>query len=314
MYQKPYLTIPQQVELLRDRGMLVEDEAKASEYLQRIGYYRLSAYWHPMRLRNKHTNEVTSRFCEGATFKAATDLYIFDGRLRLIMLDALERLEVSLRTEVALSIGSHDPKAHRNLSVLGRDFGNPVRPGGITKHREWLQRLDNRASVSKDQFAIHFRTKYPNDDMPIWMAVELMDFGPLSHLISGLTNSDLAKIGSHYGGINPILLKSWARSMAFSRNVCAHHSRLWNKPLVNQPALSGKAIPVDLRHLHNLHDSGKRLYTIACIARFMLKFANPRTSWKDRFVDHIMTFPATNQISLSSAGFPNDWQTESLWR
>lgn len=314
MYQKPYLTIPKQIELLRDRGMLVEDEEKASEYLQRIGYYRLSAYWHPMRMRDKKTNEVTSRFCEGTTFKAATDLYTFDGRLRLIMLDALERLEVSLRTEVALSIGIHDPKAHRDLSVLGRDFGKPVRHGGVTKHRDWLQRLDKRARESKDQFAAHFRTKYPNDDMPIWMAVELLDFGPLSHLISGLQNSDLAKIGSHYGGVNPLRLKSWARSMAFTRNVCAHHSRLWNKPLVNQPALSGRAIPVDLQHLQAHPDSVRRLYSIACIARFMLQFANPRTSWKERFVEHIHTFPVTDQINLSAAGFPRDWQNESLWR
>jgi abortive infection bacteriophage resistance protein len=236
------------------------------------------------------------------------------------MLDALERLEVSFRTEVALSLGRRNPKAHRDLSFLGRDFEGPAdfkRPvdkGGATKHQVWLQRLDNRARDSKDKFADHFRKKHPNDDMPIWMAVELLDFGPLSHLISGLKNKDLAIIGSHYGGVNPQLMKSWARSMAFTRNVCAHHSRLWNKPLVNQPALSGKSIPQELQHLQAHPSSVQRLYSIACIARFMLKFANPRTSWKDRFVAHINTFPATDQIKLSAAGFPNDWQNEQLWR
>ncbi|WP_413866325.1 Abi family protein [Tateyamaria sp.] len=81
--------------------MVVEDRPKAAEYLQRIGYYRLSAYWHPMRERDPNSGLVKDAFVRGTTFKEATDLYTFDGRLRLIMLDALERLEVSLRTEVA---------------------------------------------------------------------------------------------------------------------------------------------------------------------------------------------------------------------
>jgi abortive infection bacteriophage resistance protein len=313
MYNKPFLPIPDQIKLLRSRGMTVQDDAKASEYLQRIGYYRLSAYWHPMRERDPATGAVLDHFRPETTFKEATDLYIFDGRLRLIMLDALERIEVSLRTEVALCLGQYHPKSHRSLNYLGRDFGQPSYRGGPTLHRKWLQRLDEDANNSKDQFAQHFRTKYPSEDMPVWIAVELLNFGPLSHLISGMRNVDLVKIGGSFEGLKPTFVKSWARSLAFTRNVCAHHSRLWNKPLVNQPALSGPHITPDLHHIVALPDAGKKLYTIAAVAQVMLRSANPRTSWKDRFISHIATFPESPRISLESAGFPEQWKEQPLW-
>ncbi|WP_218462336.1 Abi family protein [Maritimibacter sp. DP1N21-5] len=293
--------------------MAIQDHAKASEYLQRIGYYRLSAYWHPMWKRDPDTGRTIDEFVQGTTFKEATDLYAFDGRLRLLMLDALERIEVSLRTEVALCLGAKDPYAHRSLSNFGRDFARARYRGGATKHREWLNRLDDRAASSKDRFAEHFRTKYPSENMPIWIAVELLDFGPLSHLISGMSNKDLAAVGRSYGGLKPDQVKSWTRALAFTRNVCAHHSRLWNKPLVNQPSLAGNNIPGDLKHIQDRADAGTRLYSIAAVARTMLRSANPRTKWGERFVSHIQTFPDSPRLSIGSAGFPENWMKEPLW-
>ncbi len=219
-----------------------------------------------------------------------------------------------MRTEVALCLGRYNSRSHRLIGCLGPAFQDVVGPGGLTKHDAWLDRLDKKASDSKDKFAEHFRTKYPDDQMPIWIAVELLDFGPLSHLISGMRNSHIAAIGSGYGGIKPDTLKSWVRSLAFTRNVCAHHSRLWNKPLVNQPALMSPSIPDGLQHIQALPDAGKRLYSIACVARHMLSIANPRTSWKDRFVAHIDTFPYSPRYSLSSAGFPLNWKNEAIWQ
>ena len=315
MYTKPYLAIPDQIELLKSRGMTVDDRAKAEEYLQRIGYYRLSAYWHPMRKRDSKTDAVLDEFQPGTTFKEATDLYTFDGRLRLIMLDALERIEVALRTEVALTLGARNPKAHRDLKYLGPGFARPKEPDGPTKHCEWLQKLDKRFRESKDEFAQHFRLKYPTDHMPVWIAVELMDFGPLSHLVSGLTFSDQEKIGASFGGIAPKQLTSWAHSLSFTRNVCAHHSRLWNKPLVFQPAIGDHKgrVPHELAHVLRAPGRNTRLYAVATIARFMLRQANPRTAWRERFVAHLATFPSSPRLSLSSAGFPCGWDREAIW-
>lgn len=293
--------------------MILEDDAKAAEYLQRIGYYRLSAYWHPMRKRDPGSGDVLDDFIDGATFKEATDLYTFDSRLRLIALDALERLEVSLRTEVALTLGKYGPKAHLDVSFFNRSFVSANKIGAPSKHRIWLQRLEKRFLESKDKFAEHFRAKYPNDHMPIWIAVELLEFGSLSHLISGMKFPDLKAIGESYAGISPKQIGSWAHSLSFTRNVCAHHSRLWNKPLINQPALGGSETPPDLIHTRGAPGGTKRFYTIACVMQFMLRAANPRTSWRDRFISHIDTFPESPRLDLSAAGFPADWKEQSLW-
>lgn len=222
---------------------------------------------------------------------------------------------MALRTEVALTLGARHPKAHRDLKYLGKGFGKPKKPGRPTKHREWLQKLDKRFLESKDQFAQHFREKYPNDDMPVWIAVELLDFGPLSHLISGLTFSDKEKIGASFGGIAPNQLTSWAHSLSFTRNVCAHHSRLWNKPLVFQPAMGDlkSRVPHELAHVLHAPGQNTRLYAVATIARFILRQANPRTAWRKRFVEHIATFPSSPRLDLSSAGFPVGWNHEVIW-
>src|SRR5690242_9811884 len=104
-YSKPYLSLPQQLALLESRGMQISDKPKALSYLERIGYYRLSAYWYPyrvpkiIRLSDGSTEERgDGTFKTGTEFSQIIDLYVFDKRLRLLMLDALERIEIALRT------------------------------------------------------------------------------------------------------------------------------------------------------------------------------------------------------------------------
>lgn len=294
--------------------MVVEDRAKATEYLRRIGYYRLSAYWHPMRERDQATGQIGDSFVKSATFEQATDLYTFDGRLRLITMDALERIEISIRTAVALQLGRYGGKAYRDPNYFDRAFIRPGAGGGASKHRKWLQKFEDRFLASKDRFAEHFRATYPGDDMPIWVAVELLDFGPLSYLLSGMQFKDHKEMGKHFGGIGPKHLKSWVRSMVFGRNVCAHHARLWNRPLIDQPSFSRDQLPRELDHLTTDPSNATRFYALACIINYLLAEANPRTRWNDRFIAHIDTFPNAPQVDLSAAGFPSYWKEQELWQ
>lgn len=316
LYTKPYLTIAEQQRLLISRGMEIEDSAKAAEYLQRIGYYRLSAYWHPYRKLEQNpdgTFFLGNGFKDGTKFRHATELYAFDKHLRLLVLDAIERIEISLRTEVALSIGRHGPVAHRDSAFLDGRFTTPAHGRIDSMHASWLARLDDKAATSKEEFAVHFRTKYLDSLMPIWVAVELLDFGPLSHFISGMRFSDLTKISASYGGLRPHLLKSWVRSLTGIRNICAHHSRLWNRPLVDQPALPrGGEIP-ELDHWIQMPDPNRRIYAALAVMQILLRQVNPRTKWADRLKAHVATFPAAPNITIADAGFPTGWQSLRLW-
>ena len=315
-YEKPYLTIDKQLDLLKSRGLDVEDDAKATEYLRRIGYYRLSAYGFPFRnsIVDVYGNQQTlDTFKPRTTFKNISDLYAFDKSLRLVALDALERIEISLRTEVALALGAIDPWAHREQQNFDRDFINIKPPRTQSSFTEWLAKLNDKAKTSKEEFAVHFRDKYNQSQMPIWIAVELLDFGPLSHLIKGMKNAGLMNICASYNLPNPLVLKGWIKTLSFVRNVCAHHSRLWNKALVNQPPKPASGYIPDFDHVALSPYQYRRLYAALCILRFLLNSVNPRTKWADRTKATADTFPQSSHIALKTAGFPANWENLPLW-
>ena len=181
-------------------------------------------------------------------------------------------------------------------------------------HDKWLTKLDDRSDNSKEEFAAHFRTKYADSAMPIWIAVELLDFGPLSILLSGMRYSDLQTISKSYGGLAPHLIKSWARAINGVRNVCAHHARLWNKPLIEQPAMVKPGQYADLDHLSHAPGTNKRVYAAFAVMRALLREVNPRTKWADRLKEHVRSFPSAPNIGIADAGFPEGWQDLPLWK
>ncbi|WP_112662189.1 Abi family protein [Microvirga flavescens] len=297
--------------------MEIPDTQKAHEYLTRIGYYRLSAYWYPFRetvLKADGTVQALDTFKPDTSFKTAVDLYAFDKALRLQLLDVLERIEIAVRTSVSLRLGAYDPFAHRNGAFLDGRFARPDPKTGRVKHSEWLQKLDDKEVSSKEEFADHFRTKYHGSHMPVWIAVELLDFGPLSHFLAGMRWVDKSAIATQYGVPKPDLFVSWIRALSVARNVCAHHARLWNKPLVDQPKMPAhNEIPI-LDHLVRSPYRNTRLYAACALARYMLLVVNPRTKWPSRLKEHLKTFPRNPHISLQSSGFPRDWENLPLWQ
>jgi abortive infection bacteriophage resistance protein len=317
-YSKPYLSVSDQIVRLEDRGMTIADRQKAEEYLSRIGYYRLSAYWYPFRATAPTvdgTIQVLDAFKPRTSFKTVVDLYAFDKALRLHLLDALERIEIAVRTSIALRLGAYDPLAHRNSSLLDGNFAKLPDPRtGKPRHTEWLRKLDEKAKSSKEEFAVHFRTKYSGSHMPVWIAVELLDFGPLSHFLAGMRWADKQAIARQHGVPRPDLFVSWIRSLSVVRNVCAHHARLWNKPLVDQPRPPNVGEIPMLDHLMSSPYRNTRLYAACALARYVLHAVNPRSQWPLRLQEHLKTFPQSPHISLQASGFPTDWDQLPLWQ
>ncbi len=315
-YDKPFLTLDGQIDLLKSRGMVITDRDRARRYLSKINYYRLSAYWYPFRKRSVSgaTTILEEDFNEGVHFSDALDLYIFDKKLRLICLDALERIEIALRTDITIELAQLNPWAHREPEKL---HGNFTRRGANStdqsKHEKWLERVDSKAEKSKEAFAEHFRSKYPGAQMPLWVASELWDFGALSHLYSGLKVVNRTSVASIYGSVSWKEMETWLRSLNDVRNICAHHSRLWNRPLVNQPRWPAQGIIPDLDHLGQDSRAQTRIYAALLVMRHMLRTISPNSTWCLWLIDHLDTFPANDFVSLKNAGFPDDWRTQAIW-
>ena len=113
-FGKPAKTFEEQVELLQSRGMIVDDIQEATFYLQHLNYYRLCAYWLDFEL-----DHATHQFKPDTNFKDVLKLYIFDRELRLLVLDGIERIEVSVRSQWAYYLAHrHSPHAHLDSTLF----------------------------------------------------------------------------------------------------------------------------------------------------------------------------------------------------
>ena len=165
-----------------------------------------------------------------------------------------------------------------------------------------------RSIFRKEEFAKHFKTKYPGEDPPIWISAELWDFGAMSMLYSGMRVPDQTDVAKFSNVSSFKVMSSCLRAINVARNVCAHHSRFWNKPSVVQPKWPSPSECADLGHIANDTHAQTRIYGMACICAFLLRSINPNSKWADRFKSLIAEFPDSKIVSLKSAGFPGDWE------
>ena len=324
-YGKPHLNVQGQIALLKARGLSITDDIKAANCLERIGYYRLSGYWYPFRRRTQGQDGagspvtiVNESFVPGIEFGGVHDLYVFDKRLRLIFLDAIERVEVGLRVNVALTLGALSPIAHRDPVFLDRQFTSRIDQFGRTRHAQWLSKQAELERRAREDFVVHFKSKY-STEIPIWIAIELWDFGMLSMFLGGIRHAELTRIASNYGLPRRDLLTSWARAINHVRNICAHHGRLWNRSLTDQPGRPHLGDIPELDHLAannpTVHvNSSTRVYAVAAALQHFLKTINPATGWSKRLEAHIATLPRLPGTDELTMGFPPGWQHLPLWK
>jgi abortive infection bacteriophage resistance protein len=294
-YDKPALTFDKQIELLESRGLTVNDKARAANYLSNISYYRLSAYMLPLKVPG------TNEFQSGATFDDVLDLYLFDREYRLLIFDAIERVEIAFRTQMSYQL------AHDGGGPFWYEDRNHFRDAN--RWREQLENIDTEVNRAKEVFKDHFFQKYDeNERMPIWMTSEVLSFGLLSKIYRNLKMSDGKKrIARQFGIGNPMVLESWMQSITYVRNICAHHSRLWNRILTVRPVYLER--PTNL-WITNEPDNQKAYYFTCCVL-YLLRSINPKT----RFASHLRTllgrYPKTK---LESMGFPDTWERDEFWK
>lgn len=308
-YTKPYLDIPGQINLIKSRGLLINDETLASECLRRNGYYRLSAYWYPFR--EVVSSVYTDNFLPNSYFEDAMRLYQFDKTFKFILLDALERVEIAIRSETALLLGSVDPFAHENPGMFNTRFTTPA---GNSDYDWWVNQFNKHVLRSKDPFLFHHKRKYGHSaSLPIWIAIELWDFGLLSNAYFGLNFYDQSAIASRFSSSDHILLISWLRSLNYVRNVIAHHGRLWNLSLVYMPGLPQAGQIVEFDIFRAPPGPRKKVYVVCCVLSYLTHIINPQSTWADSLKAHIKSFPSMPHASIQDMGFPTNWETHSFW-
>ncbi|HEX6041423.1 Abi family protein [Longimicrobium sp.] len=283
-YRKPALPPPALLAHLQRRGLLVADPAAALQALERVGYYRLLIYMRPLQ------QAPHKRFLPGTTFQQVLDVYNFDRELRLLCLDAIERIEVALRASIVSAVAvPHTPHF----------FLDPQHFERLDSFVEFFQ----TASRAKHLGIQHYRTTYGSPELaPIWALLEAITFGSLSRLYSGLKLHHRKAIASRFG-LDETVLVSWFRSLNMLRNMCAHHNRLWNFPmLVDQPKAA--------KRFRGEMARTDRFYARAVVIVALLDAVAPGSDWKARLIALFGRYPG---VPVAAMGFPPDWRRRPIW-
>lgn len=293
-YTKPFLSLTDQLKQLKSRGLIIENESKSLHLLEVVSYYRLSGYWYP--LLSDKANHV---FKPTATFDTAFKIYCFDRELRKMVLSELEKIEVAIRAKATYILS----EAHGSFWFLDAAlFSDPV------KHAESLSNIGKEFARSDEEFIRAFRNKYTDPLPPSWMVMEITSFGSLSMLYSNLKPGKEKRDIAHYFGLADSVLKTWLHSIVYLRNVCAHHTRLWNRAMSIRPQMPITPLK---QWLTNTSVPNNRAYFILSMINYLLQTVNPNNTFKNRFRDLLAKYP---NIDVKAMGFPLNWDQETLWK
>lgn len=294
-YQKRPLTAAEHIELLRERGLVISDPEKAEHYLSFIGYFRLSGYFPPFR---KAPGDGDSPFHAGIAFADVLDRYVFDRKLRMLLIDPLERIEVAVRTAMSNEMSLSQGVFWLTEPALFNDG----------EHAEVIKTIrgatDLKNGKTHHDFLKHYAAHYQDEFPPSWMIFETLSFGSLSHVFRRLRREHQKKIAALFH-LDPKTFQSWLHALSFTRNLVAHHDRIWNRALVIQPK-----IPRSLMVFWP-ENGAKRVYGVCVMINFLMEVIADGSRWPDRLRALFGEYP---EVPLGAMGFPEDWRSMSLWR
>ena len=303
-FDKCATTIEEQLKLLQDRGMNIASETHACACLKTIGYYRLSAYWLPFERPPEDGRARSKVFIPDTKFDDVYSLYLMDRALRLRLMEAIDRIETNVRSRwtnrMALEYGSHAHLDH-NLFM------------SASEHSRLLHRLATSVDKSEETFIKHYKRKYCEPySPPLWAATELMSIGDLSKWISNTKDTGLrGKLAKDIGFPTRETFKGSFQALAYVRNICAHHGRLWNRRFVKRiPIIRNLKSDQILEEHKGQLQPANLLYNYLVIILFVIRHQQTGSEYLDRLKD---TLEAASPRLLSHMGFPENWQNRPAW-
>lgn len=295
-YNKPPLSINNQIVKLKSKGLNFLKLSSAKKFLTNINYYRLSSYFFPFYKKRSR------KFKKSTTFSQISELYEFDNKLRSIIFESIQKIEISIRSRLinnySIKYGSH---WYTKLKLFKeyKDF--------TSFQSKALKAIDENGK--KEKFITHYTSKYDEPSMPAnWMIIELMTFGQLSQLYKSLRNDKTKKNIAKDFGVTELVLESWLHNINYTRNICAHHIRLWNRNLRITPKNPRR---VNYQFLNNKTGfSHDKLYFTLSILIYLLKRIEVAGIQANMINEFIANCPESYRQNM---GFPDNYKDEPLW-
>ena len=294
-YAKKWLSIEAQLSLMESRGLKVSDRNSALQFLKHVNYYRFSGYCLAYQ-------KSDSGF-ENVDFSDIQIAYQFDVVLRDILTEALEVIEVDVRSNVALIFGErYGAFGHTLVSNFRTTFA----------FFDWTVKIHEETGRSSELFVKHFEAHYEGyPNLPCWVVTEIMSFGLLSRMYSGLLDQCQSPIANRYS-LQKGDLESALHHLSYVRNVCAHHCRLWDRKWDIAPKL-----PHNQYWQPPLVPQRDRLFvTLLLIYRILKRCPSQNLfaiDWRRR-INELLRTPPTAPNALSHMGMPPKWHDHPYWK
>ncbi|WFA91176.1 Abi family protein [Bacillus subtilis] len=272
---KVFKTHAEQLAILKERGLHVEDDDFALETLKKINYYRLTGYMLTLKKDNI--------FDETATFNKAVRIHDFDTKLRRLLLEATEYIEVTFRAQLAYEFSQ---------KYGGLGYKKSENFFFEDQHQRFIEIIEKKISQSHELFVIHHRNKYENQ-LPLWAVIELFTMDVLSKFYQNMRNEDKKEIAKKFYGVSQAHLSNWLHALTIVRNTCAHYSRVYNKKF-----------SFSIKLFKNVKINNERLISVIYIIKRLL----PETEWK-RFINYfdLLIDEYSDVIELHHLGFKDNW-------
>ena len=278
---KEPITFEAQLQKLKDRGCIVENENIAIEVLKNINYYRLTAYFLSFKKDDK-------TYLEGTTFENVYNIYEFDRKLRNLIFSALEEVEILLRTRLAYYF------SHKYGALGYMDKNNFSNSFNEETFNNLCQELIKH---NKSKPFVQHHIKNYDGKFPLWVLVELMSFGNISLFYDDMLRADKKAFAKEVFKTYDNNLGSWLICLTDLRNCCAHYARLYNTKMRAEPRTP------------NGYENkfGKTIFDYIQV----LKLLYPtKEKWKLFFVPQLASLiqEYDEYINLSHIGFPDNWE------
>ena len=266
MAAKVFKTIDEQLDILKSKGLTIEDYDKARDVLLRENYFFLNGYRSPFLVSG------SKRFIDGATFEEMYALFTFDRFFRNIVFKNMLIVENNYK-----SIFSY---------VISKKYGYKekeyLNPDNFDRNKEKARQINDLIRKVKRQIRIngyqHSATSHYINNygyIPLWVGVKVLSFGLMGELFTILKQEDKDEIAEYYTNVDAKCLEDYLAILSNYRNLCAHEDILYNhetqKGIENTRYHALLDIPmVDDEYIYGKHD----IFALIIILKHMLTYSD----------------------------------------
>jgi abortive infection bacteriophage resistance protein len=293
-FSKPAITPERLLEKLKFQGLIVkqDEEPQALNYLRFVGAYRLKGYWHHV------INPITKKFPSGYSYKQLIDRCEFDRELRAATNEAIERLEVAIRSAIAnyLSL-KHSPHWFLNTGIF-----KPTAKWGVG---QFIKKIEDEVGRSKEKiFVAHYAAQHDEPYLPpSWSISECVSLGIWSRTYEILRDpNDKKAISMRFKIDQTDVFQSWVHAITVMRNIVAHHGQLLK--------IKFRITPMGYKNASIKFSDNNSFFSVATVINYLLLQIGLPQRWQKDLEAIFEKYPS---IHSSEIGFPAIWRNTLGW-